>query len=458
MPKRLDIQSVLVIGAGPIVIGQACEFDYSGVQACKALREEGYRVVLVNSNPATIMTDPEFADATYIEPITWEIVAQIIEKERPDALLPTMGGQTGLNCSLDLVRHGVLEKFGVEMIGATRDAIDKADIPVTTEERTGFSYVPTSVNFLRNSAGLLPETLLTVPTEATSILEAQLRKSTINVRPGNRVAGSIIFGSAGARISFNPCSDPDALQSKLLEFFKKNNTFNLKITLRKIEGDSENTSFDLILTSSTKDPHSGMNGGPFPVAELQLARMIDQLVNNDGSLVPEIQKIFSTSSEKPGIKTQSLFVEKDESAKLFEDPSAKAMVEIRLAPGNQEKQAEIALKTYLQEKLPKDYMMKTKFDRGAAPWITPITHPVFPIVLEALEMGYDRKACTFGCGGSIPFVAKLTNTIPGTQPLCLGPYDPDSRMHEPGESLSMADLLGCTKSILHLIARIDKAF
>ncbi|MEO1864431.1 MAG: carbamoyl-phosphate synthase large subunit, partial [Pseudomonadota bacterium] len=127
MPKRLDIQSVLVIGAGPIVIGQACEFDYSGVQACKALREEGYRVILVNSNPATIMTDPEFADATYIEPITWETVAQIIEKERPDVLLPTMGGQTGLNCSLDLVRHGVLEKFGVEMIGATRDAIDKAE-------------------------------------------------------------------------------------------------------------------------------------------------------------------------------------------------------------------------------------------------------------------------------------------------------------------------------------------
>lgn len=127
MPKRTDIASVLVIGAGPIVIGQACEFDYSGVQACKALREEGYRVILVNSNPATIMTDPEFADATYIEPITWEAVALIIEKERPDALLPTMGGQTGLNCSLDLVRHGVLEKFGVEMIGATQNAIDKAE-------------------------------------------------------------------------------------------------------------------------------------------------------------------------------------------------------------------------------------------------------------------------------------------------------------------------------------------
>ena len=127
MPKRTDIKSILIIGAGPIVIGQACEFDYSGAQACKALREEGYRVILVNSNPATIMTDPEMADVTYIEPITWQMVASIIEKERPDALLPTMGGQTALNCALDLARDGVLEKFGVEMIGATREAIDKAE-------------------------------------------------------------------------------------------------------------------------------------------------------------------------------------------------------------------------------------------------------------------------------------------------------------------------------------------
>ena len=127
MPKRTDIKSILIIGAGPIVIGQACEFDYSGAQACKALREEGYRVVLVNSNPATIMTDPGMADATYLEPITWRSIACIIEKERPDALLPTMGGQTALNCALDLVREGVLEKFGVEMIGASRDAIDMAE-------------------------------------------------------------------------------------------------------------------------------------------------------------------------------------------------------------------------------------------------------------------------------------------------------------------------------------------
>ena len=127
MPKRTDIQSILIIGAGPIIIGQACEFDYSGAQACKALREEGYRVILVNSNPATIMTDPEMADATYIEPITWQMVAKIIERERPDALLPTMGGQTALNCALDLAREGVLNKFDVEMIGATKRAIDKAE-------------------------------------------------------------------------------------------------------------------------------------------------------------------------------------------------------------------------------------------------------------------------------------------------------------------------------------------
>ncbi len=127
MSKRTDINSILIIGAGPIVIGQACEFDYSGAQACKALKEEGYRVILVNSNPATIMTDPEMADATYIEPINWKALSVIIERERPDAILPTMGGQTALNCALDLAREGVLEKYNVEMIGACRDAIDKAE-------------------------------------------------------------------------------------------------------------------------------------------------------------------------------------------------------------------------------------------------------------------------------------------------------------------------------------------
>src|SRR6185369_14366163 len=127
MPKRTDINSILIIGAGPIVIGQACEFDYSGAQACKALKAEGYRVVLINSNPATIMTDPGLADATYIEPITWEMCEKIIAKERPDALLPTLGGQTGLNTAVELAKRGILKKYGVEMIGANLEAIEKAE-------------------------------------------------------------------------------------------------------------------------------------------------------------------------------------------------------------------------------------------------------------------------------------------------------------------------------------------
>ena len=139
MAKRTDIESILIIGAGPIVIGQACEFDYSGAQACKALKEEGYRVILVNSNPATIMTDPGIADATYIEPITWQMVEKVIAKEKPDAILPTMGGQTALNCALDLAKHGVLEKYDVEMIGASRDAIDKA------EDREKFKLAMTAI-------------------------------------------------------------------------------------------------------------------------------------------------------------------------------------------------------------------------------------------------------------------------------------------------------------------------
>src|SRR5882724_11796108 len=127
MPRRSDLKKILLIGSGPIIIGQACEFDYSGTQACKALREDGYEVVLVNSNPATIMTDPETADRTYIEPITWEMVARVIERERPQALLPTLGGQTALNTAMKLHKEGVLTRFNVEMIGATPEAIDKAE-------------------------------------------------------------------------------------------------------------------------------------------------------------------------------------------------------------------------------------------------------------------------------------------------------------------------------------------
>ena len=184
MPKRTDINSVLIIGAGPIVIGQACEFDYSGAQACKALREEGYRVILVNSNPATIMTDPEMADATYIEPVRWQTIAKIIEKERPDALLPTMGGQTGLNCALDLARTGVLDKFDVELIGANREAIDKA------EDREKFHAAMEKIGLA------MPESVLAHDLEMAIELQQQIGYPTI-IRP------SFTLGGSGGGIAWN---------------------------------------------------------------------------------------------------------------------------------------------------------------------------------------------------------------------------------------------------------------
>ncbi len=184
MPKRTDIQSVLIIGAGPIVIGQACEFDYSGAQACKALKEEGYRVILVNSNPATIMTDPETADATYIEPVNWQTLALIIEKERPDVLLPTMGGQTALNCALDLAREGVLEKYNVEMIGANREAIDKA------EDRDKFREAMLKI-------GLdMPRAAVAHSMEEALQVQAQVGFPTV-VRP------SFTMGGSGGGIAYN---------------------------------------------------------------------------------------------------------------------------------------------------------------------------------------------------------------------------------------------------------------
>lgn len=184
MAKRTDIKSILIIGAGPIVIGQACEFDYSGAQACKALREEGYRVILVNSNPATIMTDPEMADATYIEPITWQMVEKIIEKERPDALLPTMGGQTALNCALDLDKHGVLQKYNVELIGASKEAIDKA------EDRQKFKEAMTKIGLGSARSAI-----------AHSLEEALQVQATIGypaiIRP------SFTMGGSGGGIAYN---------------------------------------------------------------------------------------------------------------------------------------------------------------------------------------------------------------------------------------------------------------
>jgi carbamoyl-phosphate synthase large subunit len=184
MPKRTDLKSILIIGAGPIVIGQACEFDYSGAQACKALREEGYKVILVNSNPATIMTDPDMADVTYIEPITWQVVEKIIEVERPDALLPTMGGQTALNCALDLAKHGVLEKYGVEMIGASKEAIDKA------EDREKFKVAMTRIG-LASARSSIAHSL-----EEALQVQAALGFPSI-IRP------SFTMGGSGGGIAYN---------------------------------------------------------------------------------------------------------------------------------------------------------------------------------------------------------------------------------------------------------------
>ena len=195
MPKRTDIKSILIIGAGPIIIGQACEFDYSGAQACKALREEGYKVILVNSNPATIMTDPSTADVTYIEPITWQVVERIIAKERPDAILPTMGGQTALNCALELHKHGVLDKYKVEMIGANEHAIEKA------EDRLKFKDAMTSIGLGSAKSGI-----------AHTLEEAWAVQKRIAAEIGATSAGgfpmvirpSFTLGGTGGGIAYNP--------------------------------------------------------------------------------------------------------------------------------------------------------------------------------------------------------------------------------------------------------------
>ena len=192
MPKRSDLKTILIIGAGPIIIGQACEFDYSGAQACKALREEGYKVVLVNSNPATIMTDPEMADVTYIEPITWQVVEKIIAKERPDAVLPTMGGQTALNCALDLHKHGVLAKYGVEMIGANEHAIEKA------EDRLKFKDAMTGIGLGSARSGI-----------AHSMDDALVVQKRIAAETGGSgypmvIRPSFTLGGSGGGIAYNP--------------------------------------------------------------------------------------------------------------------------------------------------------------------------------------------------------------------------------------------------------------
>ena len=342
------------------------------------------------------------------------------------------------------------------------EAIANADIPVSEEELSKLALVPISIAELRETAGLLPQTRLTVPEDKVEIIKTQLRKSYANVRPGHRVAGGVIFGSAGACLTFKVHENVDRanLKNILQETLAGWNTYNLKLQLTDAEPIAEClVSFNLTLTSAHNDPHSGVHGGPFPVPEIELARMIDQLVGADGEIKAHgIDAYFAKDEKPPLTRVRALHAEHDGSTRPFPDPTAKAQIEIRLAPGNDENKVGGFLKEHLLQNAPEGFELEIKEDKAGPPWITGIDHPVFPIILSALESGYKRKACLYGCGGSIPFVGKLTQALGGIPPLCLAPYDPACRMHEPGESLSMPDLLGCARSIAFFIASAPKAF
>ena len=343
------------------------------------------------------------------------------------------------------------------------EGIANADIPVTDEEHQKLTIVPTSLQELREGAGVLPEIKLTVPEDKAEVIKAQLRKSYANVRPGHRVAGGVIFGSAGAKLTFNTGKDIDRVKFRTLlqNTFENCNKYNLKLDLAEIKNPSDTqVSFNIILQSSVKDPHSGVHGGPFPVPEIELARMIDQLIECDGSTSNALinEMLTKNNNEPHKISVSALHVENDGSSKAFLENSAKAQVEVRLAPGNDEREVDRIIRDHLIKNTPPGFELEITSDKVGSPWSTGIEHPAFPLVLSALESGYNEKACIYGCGGSIPFVAKLMQALGGIPPLCLGPYDPACKMHEPGESLSMPDLLGCARSIAFFIAASPKAF
>ncbi|MZH40276.1 MAG: M20/M25/M40 family metallo-hydrolase [Nitrospinae bacterium] len=334
------------------------------------------------------------------------------------------------------------------------EKIANMDQPVTDFEREGYSKVPTSVLALRESAGLLPGTRLTVSEDIPSMLIAQLRTSFANARPGHRVSGSVIFGAAGARLIFPDISDPEEFQKRLKIILAEHNRFNLEIKTDLI---SENPlTIDILLRSAEKDPHSGVNGGPVPIPELQLACMIDELISNEGHWHPRLEELRTKKVKM--MQVESLKVDHDFLVHRYDEKSARSLVEIRLAPGNNELQANEALRSYLEENVLPGFTLDILADKGASPWMTEIKHPVFPLILDSLEKGFGEKACLYGCGGTIPFVAKLMHALGNVHPLCLGAYDPEARMHEPGESLSMPDLLGCTRSIILFLSRVDKIY
>ena len=331
--------------------------------------------------------------------------------------------------------------------------ISNADLLVTDAEREGYVRVPTSVSALKEAAGLLPNTRLTVSEDVPSMLIAQLRTSFANARPGHRVTGSVILGAAGARLTFPGIRDSKEFKRRLEKILTEKNRYNLELKIEIVSP----LSIDIILRSSEKDPHSGVNGGPVPVAELQLACMIDELISSDGQWHPQLEEM-RTAEETNRVQVQALRVDHDLTSQLFEEKSARSWVEIRLAPGNNEFQAEEALRSHLEKNLSPGFELDIKADKGASPWMTEIAHPVFPLILNSLEKGFGEKACLYGCGGTIPFVAKLMQALGNVHPLCLGAYDPACRMHEPGESLSMPDLMGCTRAIIYFLLRIDEGY
>ena len=331
--------------------------------------------------------------------------------------------------------------------------ISNADRLVTDAEREGYVRVPTSVSALKEAAGLLPNTRLTVSEDVPSMLIAQLRTSFANARPGHRVTGSVILGAAGARLTFPGIRDSKEFKRRLEKILTEKNRYNLELKIKIVSP----LSIDIILRSSEKDPHSGVNGGPVPVAELQLACMIDELISSDGQWHPQLEEM-RTAEETNRVQVQALRVDHDLTSQLFEEKSARSWVEIRLAPGNNEFQAEEALRSHLEKNLSPGFELDIKADKGASPWMTEIAHPVFPLILNSLEKGFGEKACLYGCGGTIPFVAKLMQALGNVHPLCLGAYDPACRMHEPGESLSMPDLMGCTRAIIYFLLRIDEGY
>ena len=332
--------------------------------------------------------------------------------------------------------------------------IANMDQLVTDVEREGYSRVPTSVLALKETAGILPSTRLTVPEDVPSILIAQLRTSFANARPGHRVSGSVILGVAGARLTFPDISDPKEFERRLRKILIDQNRYHLAMKTKLI---SDNPfSIDILLRSAEKDPHSGVNGGPVPVPELQLACMINELISSEGSWHSKLEELRAPGGGMS--RVESLRVDHDFSTFLYKEKSAKAWVEIRLAPGNNEIQAGEALRSHLKKNISPGFELDIKVDKGAPPWMTGIEHPVFSLIMDSLEKGFGKKACLYGCGGTIPFVAKLMQALGNVHPLCLGAYDPDARMHEPGESLSMRDLLGCTRSIIYFLSRIDEVY